>query len=178
MPSASTIEAIVEAVPIVMQWPCERCMQLSASKKSACDIVPARTASLICQTPVPDPSSPPRNLPDSIGPPETPIVGRSTLAAPISNAGVVLSHPISRTTPSSGLARIDSSTSMLTRLRNSIVVGRISVSPSDITGNSSGKPPASSTPCRTWSARTRKCVLHGVSSDQVLQMPITGRPSN
>ena len=35
MPSASTIEAIVEAVPIVMQWPCERCMQLSASKNSS-----------------------------------------------------------------------------------------------------------------------------------------------
>ena len=35
MPSASTMQAIVEAVPIVMQWPCERCMQLSASKKSA-----------------------------------------------------------------------------------------------------------------------------------------------
>src|SRR5690606_4565169 len=24
----------------------------------------------------------------------------------------------------------------------------------------------------------RRCALHGVSSDQVLQMPITGRPSN
>jgi hypothetical protein len=127
---------------------------------------------------VPEPSSPPRNLPESIGPPETPIVGRSTLAAPMSSAGVVLSQPISRTTPSSGLARSDSSTSMLTRLRNSMVVGRISVSPSDITGNSSGKPRASSTPCRTCSVSTRKCVLHGVSSDQVLQIPMTGRPSN
>ena len=153
-------------------------MQLSASKKSCCDISPARTASLICHTPVPEPSSPPRYLPDSIGPPETPIVGRFTLAAPINNAGVVLSQPISNTTPSSGLARIDSSTSMLTRLRNSIVVGRINVSPSDITGNSRGKPPASSTPWRTCSARTRKCVLHGVSSDHVLQIPITGLPSN
>jgi hypothetical protein len=59
-----------------------------------------------------------------------------------------------------------------------MAVGRSSVSPSDITGNSSGKPPASSTPLRTCSARTRKCVLHGVSSDQVLQMPMTGLPSN
>ena len=33
-------------------------------------------------------------------------------------------------------------------------------------------------PGATWSASTRKWVLHGVSSDQVLQMPITGRPSN
>ena len=40
------------------------------------------------------------------------MVGRSTLAAPISSDGVVLSQPTSSTTPSSGLARIDSSTSM------------------------------------------------------------------
>ena len=31
---------------------------------------------------------------------------------------------------------------------------------------------------RTCSAMVRKCALQGVSSDQVLQMPITGRPSN
>ena len=35
----------------------------------------------------------------------------------VNNAGVVLSQPQSSTTPSSGLARIDSSTSMLARLR-------------------------------------------------------------
>ena len=40
-------------------------------------IVPARTCSLMLHTPVPEPSSWPRNLPLSIGPPETPIVGRS-----------------------------------------------------------------------------------------------------
>ena len=34
-PSASTIAAIVEAVPITMQWPWERCMQLSASWNSS-----------------------------------------------------------------------------------------------------------------------------------------------
>ena len=34
------------------------------------------------------------------------MVGRSALAAPISSAGVVLSQPISSTTPSSGWARI------------------------------------------------------------------------
>jgi hypothetical protein len=59
-----------------------------------------------------------------------------------------------------------------------MAVGRMIDSPSDITGNSSGKPPASSTPCLTCSASTRKCELQGVSSDQVLQIPITGRPSN
>ena len=34
-----------DAVPIVMQWPCERCMQLSASRNSSSVIVPARTCS-------------------------------------------------------------------------------------------------------------------------------------
>jgi hypothetical protein len=51
-------------------------------------------------------------------------------------------------------------------------------SPVDITGNSKGSPPASHTPRLTRSAIWRKCALQGVSSDQVLQMPITGRPSN
>ena len=80
-------------------------------------ILPARTSSDIDQTLVPEPMSVPRYLPESIGPPETAIVGRSTLAAPISSDGVVLSQPTSSTTPSIGLARIDSSTSMLARLR-------------------------------------------------------------
>ena len=43
--------------------------------------------------------------------------------------GVVLSQPHISTTPSMGLPRMLSSTSMLTRLRNSIAVGRRLVSP-------------------------------------------------
>ena len=113
-----------------------------------------------------------------MGPAEMPMDGTSTLAAPINSAGVVLSQPINSTTPSSGLARSASSTSIDARLRYSMAVGRSIVSPNDKTGNSRGKPPASKMPQRTWSARVLKCVLHGVSSDQVLQMPITGRPSN
>jgi hypothetical protein len=74
------------------------------------------------------------------------MVGRSADAAPMISAGVVLSQPISNTTPSSGCARIASSTSIEARLRYSIAVGRIVTSPRDETGNSSGKPPASSTP--------------------------------
>src|SRR5579862_3566334 len=121
----------------------------------------------------------PRKTPFSMGPPETTIVGTLQLAAPMISAGVVLSHPASSTTPSSGLARIDSSTSMLQRLRNIMAVGRIRVSPSDVTGNSIGTPPASRTPRRTRSATSRRWPLQGVSSDQVLQMPMTGRvPSN
>ena len=72
----------------------ERCMQLSASRNSCSVIVPARTCSRMLHTPVPEPSSWPRHLPLSIGPPETPIVGRSTLAAPISSdgRGLVAAH--------------------------------------------------------------------------------------
>jgi hypothetical protein len=36
------------------------------------------------------------------------MVGKSQLAAPIKSAGVVLSQPTNSTTPSSGLARMDS----------------------------------------------------------------------
>ena len=178
IPSASTMLAIVLAVPMVMQWPLERCISDSAAVKSAWLISPARTISDICHTPVPEPMSLPRNLPLSIGPPEMPMLGRSQLAAPMSSEGVVLSQPMSSTTPSIGLPRMLSSTSMLARLRNSMAVGRSWVSPSDITGNSSGKPPASYTPRFTNSAISRKCPLQGVSSLQVLQMPITGRPSS
>src|SRR5213075_3583856 len=153
-------------------------MHDSASWNSSSEILPARRSSDIDQTLVPEPMSVPRYLPDSIGPPETRMVGISTLAAPINNAGVVLSQPTSNTTPSSGLPRMDSSTSILARLRYSIAVGRSSVSPSDITGNSSGKPPASSTPFFTCSAIVLKCELQGTSSEYVLQMPMTGRPSN
>ena len=162
---------------MVMQCPAERCMQDSASVNSCWVILPALRSSLKRQTSVPEPISLPRNLPFSIGPPETTMAGTSQLAAPMMSDGVVLSQPHISTTPSMGLARIDSSTSMLTRFLKSIAVGRMLVSPVDMTGNSRGKPPASQTPRFTRSARARRCALHGVSSDQVLQMPMTGRPS-
>src|SRR5690242_12274086 len=101
--------AIVDAVPMVMQWPAERAMHDSASMKLMSVIFPARTSSLIDHRWVPDPISSPRNFPFSIGPPDTTIEGRSQLAAPIIRAGVVLSHPQSKTTPSIGFALIDSS---------------------------------------------------------------------
>src|SRR5471032_3218326 len=178
VPSASAMQAIVEAVPMVLQVPAERDMTPSAARKSSRVIVPAFTCSLSCQTTVPEPMSCPLCLPLSIGPPVTTMAGTSQLAAPISNAGVVLSQPVSSTTPSIGLPRMASSTSMLARLRVSMAVGRRFDSPLENTGNSTGKPPASEMPRFTCSAILRKCALHGVSSDQVLQMPTMGRPSN
>ena len=70
-----------------------------------------------------------------------------------------------------------SSTSIAMRLRKSMVVGFMRISPSEITGNSSGKPPALHTPRLTASATCRRCALQLFSSDHELQMPITGRPS-
>ena len=96
-------------------------MHASASMNSCIDMSPARTMSSNFHTWVPEPICWSRNRPLSIGPPETTRAGRSQLAAPMSRAGVVLSQPTSSTTPSSGWARMDSSTSMLTRLRYSIV---------------------------------------------------------
>src|SRR5215204_2220787 len=113
-----------------------------------------------------------------MGPPGTIIVGRSTLQAPIKVDGVVLSQPVNNTTPSMGLPRIDSSVSIAARFLNNMAVGLSCVSPRDITGNSRGNPPASYTPLFTTSAISRRCALQGVNSDQVLQIPITGRPSN
>ena len=177
-PNASIMQAMVDAVPIVLQLPGDRLIAASDARKSSAFMRPAFTSSLRRNMSVPDPSFSPRNMPESIGPPDTTMVGRLQLAAPITSAGVVLSQPTSRTTPSIGLARRVSSTSMLARLRYIIAAGRMLDSPSDITGNSTGKPPASYTPRFTKSARSRRCALQGVSSDQLLQMPITGRPSN
>ena len=148
----------------------------SVATKSSTLIVPARTDSLIFHMSVAEPSARPSWRPASMGPPVIMIAGRSTDAAPMIIAGVVLSHPESRTTPSIGLPRIDSSTSIAIRLRSSMAVGWICVSPSDVTGNSNGTPPASHTPRLTNSASAPRCWLHGVSSDAELQMPISGLP--
>src|SRR5207249_11764018 len=104
-PHASIIDAMVDAVPIVMQWPCERCMQDSASWNSSSVILPARRSSDIDQVLVPEPMSLPWYLPESVGPPETRIVGRSTLHAPMRVAGAGVLQPASRSTPPGGLAR-------------------------------------------------------------------------
>jgi len=70
-----------------------------------------------------------RNEPLSIGPPGSTTAGRFTDAAAISSAGIVLSHPPSRTAPSIGLARSISSAAIAAMLRHSIAVGRTLVSP-------------------------------------------------
>jgi hypothetical protein len=50
----------------------------------------------------------------------------------------------------------------------------MSTSPSEIVGNSTGKPPALQTPRLTASATCRRWALQLVSSDQEFAMPPTG----
>ena len=96
MPSASTVAAIVDAVPIVMQVPNERAMPSSISRQAQSSSRPARFSSQYFQASVPDPRIWPRQLPRSIGPAGTKIAGRFALVAPMTSAGTVLSQPPSR----------------------------------------------------------------------------------
>ena len=152
-------------------------MQASASRKSLSAMRPALTSSLNRQTSVPEPTS-------------RPLSGRSASARrrPRSPAGRSSQRPSAAPAWScrsrQAAPRRRSGCRGSTPRRPCCEVAeehrgraQVQISPSDITGNSTGKPPASSTPRLTCSARPRKCALQGVSSDQVLQMPITGRPS-
>ena len=177
-PSASLSSPMVDAVPMVLQWPVLRIIADSESRKSFSDSFPARTSSLSRHTSVPQPSGTPRKVPVSIGPPGSTTAGRSTDAAPMTRAGIVLSQPPSSTAPSTGLARSSSSVAIAAMLRHSIAVGRTSVSPSETMGRLSGTPPASHTPRLTASATWFRCRLQGVRSDAVLAMAICGRPLN
>ena len=100
MPSASASEFIVDAVPMVLQWPADGAEEAISSMNSSSLISPAARSSRAFQTMVPEPVRSPRNQPFSIGPPDSTIAGMSTVAAAISCAGVVLSQPVVSTTPS------------------------------------------------------------------------------
>ena len=130
----------------MLQCPRLRIIADSEERNLALLKSPARTSSLSFQTSVPQPRADPRKVPVIIGPPGTTIAGKFTEAAPIKIAGIVLSHPPRSTTPSIGLARINSSVAIAIIFRHSIAVGRTKVSPSEIIGRFSGTPPASQTP--------------------------------
>ena len=93
---------IVDAVPIVMQWPGERAMPFSMPLHSSSVIVPARSSAQYFQTSEPLPSCRPWKSPRSIGPAGTKIDGRFIDSAPMTSAGVVLSQPPISTQPSAG----------------------------------------------------------------------------
>ena len=163
---------MVDAVPMVLQCPRLRIIEDSDFKNFALLSRPARTSSLKRHTSVPQPRGLPWKVPVNIGPPGITSDGRSTEAAPMRRAGIVLSQPPSRIAPSIGLARINSSVAIATILRQSIAVGRTRVSPSESIGRFSGTPPASHTPFFTLCAISSKCELQGARSDAVLMMAI------
>ncbi len=117
MPSTSATEVMVDAVPMVMQWPGERAMPPSISSQSSWVMFPARSSAQYFQLSVPEPSVLPCQLPRSIGPAGTKTAGTFMLAAAISSAGVVLSQPPISTAPSIGWLRSSSSASIASMLR-------------------------------------------------------------
>ena len=156
MPSASAMIPIVDAVPMVLQCPRLRIIADSESKNFASLSFLARTSSLNLNTSVPQPSGVPWKVPVNIGPPGTTSAGISTEDAAISKDGIVLSQPPSITTPSIGLARINSSVAIAAILRHNIAVGRTRVSPNETAGIFSGTPPASQMPFFTYSITSFK----------------------
>ena len=102
MPRASARPFIELAVPMVLQWPAEGAEAATICMNSSYSISPSASSLRACQTTVPEPASLPLNQPSSIGPPESTMAGMFTVAAPIRQAGVVLSQPVVSTTPSSG----------------------------------------------------------------------------
>ena len=170
---------MVEAVPIVMQCPCERCMHDSASWNSSSVILPARRSSDIDQTLVPEPMSCAAVLAGEHRPAGD-ADGRAGRRSPRPSAATAWSC---RSPPAARRRRADCRGSIPRRpcwrgcgraSRWAAAASRRATSP----GIRAGSRRLRGRRCCTCSASTRKCVLQGVSSDQVLQMPITGRPSN
>ena len=162
VPSASAMQAIVEAVPIVLQWPRLRIIDDSDAQegllrqRAGPDLL-ATAATRPCRSRAAGRGTC-RSASGRRAPPRP--AGRPT-RRPSAATGMVLSQPPSSTTPSIGLARSISSAAIAAMLRQSIAVGRTSVSPSDTTGRFSGTPPASQTPCLTSAATSFRCALHG-----------------
>ncbi len=102
MPSASASAFMVEAVPMVLQWPTDGAVAQAMSRNSLASMRPAAISCRAHHTAVPEPARLPFHQPSSIGPPDSTIAGMFTVAAAMMQAGVVLSQPVSSTTPSSG----------------------------------------------------------------------------
>ena len=177
MPSASVHSAIVLAVPITMQVPAVGANFSLTSLISCWSISPARNRPQKRRQSVHAPSRSPRWLPVSIGPVTSMIAGRLALAAPISNAGTVLSQPPISTVESTGCARIISSVSIAIMLRRYMLVGNANDSCSVMTGNSTGSPPASMTPRFTASINSGTVRWHALKPLNVFVMPMMGRSS-
>ena len=68
MPITSAMAVMVDAVPMVMQWPWLRAIPPSMADHSASEMLPARRSSQNFQASLPEPSTLPFQLPRSMGP--------------------------------------------------------------------------------------------------------------
>ena len=93
---------MVDAVPIVLQWPADGAEAQAAAMNSSSLIAPAASLRRARQITVPEPASSPSCQPSNIGPLERTIAGMSTVDAAMIAAGVVLSQPVVSTTASIG----------------------------------------------------------------------------
>ena len=93
---------MVDAVPMVLQWPAEGALLQARCRNSSSSISPAASCRRLRQITVPEPTSSPSCQPSSMGPPESTMAGMSTVDAAMMPAGVVLSQPVVRTTASMG----------------------------------------------------------------------------
>ena len=101
-PSTSATAFMVDAVPMVLQWPSEGAEAAAASRNCFSLICPAASLRRERQMTVPEPTRSPSCQPSSIGPPDSTMAGMSTVDAAMTCAGVVLSQPVVRTTASIG----------------------------------------------------------------------------
>ena len=177
MPSASAIEAMVDAVPITAHEPAVAARLPSISSMPSLSTLPARCMPQKRRQSVQAPSRSPWNMLGIIGPTICWTAGTSAEAAPINCAGMVLSQPPMSTTASMGCARIISSVSMAIMLRNIIEVGLRNTSPNETVGNVSGRPPAASTPRFTASICSGTLRWQLLKPLDVSAIPTTGRAS-
>src|SRR5258705_13827197 len=90
MPSASASAFMVDAVPMVLQWPIEGAVAAAISMNSSAVMRPAALSWRACPIAGPEPARPPFHQPLSIGPPDTTIAGGFTVgAAPKQGGGGV-----------------------------------------------------------------------------------------
>ena len=104
------------------------------------------------------------------------IAGRLTVHAAINAAGVVLSQPVVRTTPSKGYPYNTSTNERYAKFLSNAAVGLLPVSCIGWVGNSIGIPPASLIPFLICFESSKKCLLHGTKSLPDWAIPIIGFP--
>src|SRR5258705_11639705 len=104
LPSASASAFMVDAVPMVLQWPIEGAVAAAISMNSSAVARPAAISWRACQIAVPEPARSPFHQPLSIGPPDSTSAEVFTVAAAMMQQGTGVLHPGGGATPDHGEA--------------------------------------------------------------------------